>query len=294
MAIHVTLVHNSAAGYDQYSKEELVNALQKKGFETTYADVKEDNFTQKLKNPGDLVIIAGGDGTVIAAAKHLNGGKTPIGLLPLGTANNIATCLGISGKPEDIIASWDLAKKKPFSLGIVKGPEGETFFLESIGFGLFPRLIRQREWDKDGKETRKEELQDALQHQLEILKDYNAHSCTINLDGKKITGRFLLVEVMNIPLTGPNMDLPPQAHPEDSFLDVVMLQESERGNFEDYLISRINGSDIHFSLPVRSAKRIEIEWEGIHFHQDDQAKEYPSPIKLDIQLVQKGLEFLAV
>lgn len=71
----------------------------------------------------------------------------PIGLLPMGTANNIATTLGFQGKPEDIIAGWDLTHRQAFDVGVLNGPAGETLFLESAGFGLFPRLIRQREQD---------------------------------------------------------------------------------------------------------------------------------------------------
>lgn len=294
MAIHVTLLHNTGAGFGQTSKEELLSALAKKGFETTYVDIKKEAFAHKLKNPGDLVAIAGGDGTLIKLAPHLVGKNVPIGLLPLGTANNIATSLGIAGKPADIIAAWELDRKKAFSLGIVSGPDVNTFFLESVGFGLFPRLIRQRVGDKDVNSTREEELEDALQHQQEILSAYKPHYCSISLDGKQFPGKYIMVEIMNIKLAGPNLDLAPLASPDDTLLDVVLVRDDERERFAEYLTNRIKGKSNLYQLHVQRAKKIQLEWQGMHYHLDDEAFEKQAPIKIDIELRQKGLEFLAV
>lgn len=49
---------------------------------------------------GDMVIVAGGDGTVSAAAHGLAGTGVPMGILPLGTANDLARELGIPRSAE--------------------------------------------------------------------------------------------------------------------------------------------------------------------------------------------------
>jgi diacylglycerol kinase (ATP) len=294
MAIHVTLLHNTGAGFEQTSKEELLSALEKKGFETTYIDIKKEAFAPKLQNPGDLVAIAGGDGTLIKLAPHLVGKNVPIGLLPLGTANNIATSLGISGKPADIIAAWELERRKDFSLGIVSGPDVNTFFLESVGFGLFPRLIRQRVDDKDTSSSREEELEDALQQQQEILSAYKSHFCSVSLDGRQFPGKYIMVEIMNIKLAGPNMDLAPHASLDDTLLDVVLVREDERDRFAEYLTNRMKGESNLYQLHVKRAKKVKLEWQGMHYHLDDEACEKQAPIKMNIELRQKGLEFLVI
>lgn len=294
MANHVIVLHNPGAGFEQAQKEEILEALQRKGFEPIYVDINKEGFSDTSQSRGEFVVIAGGDGTLIKMAKYFIGKNIPIGLLPLGTANNIATCLGISGKPADLIATWELNRKRPFSLGVVKGANGETFFLESVGFGLFPRLIRQRMESHDQKETRKEELKDALRHQLQILREYKAHLCTIDLDGQQVSGRFILVEVMNIPYAGPNLNLATHANPEDTYLDIVLVREDEREKIAAYLKNRMKDKGKASPLPVRRAQRIKIEWHGAHYHLDDEPYELPTPIKMEIQVVQKGLEFLAV
>jgi diacylglycerol kinase (ATP) len=47
----------------------------------------------------DLVIAAGGDGTVEAVARGLQETRVPLGIIPLGTFNKVATSLGI---PSDV------------------------------------------------------------------------------------------------------------------------------------------------------------------------------------------------
>ncbi len=48
----------------------------------------------------DLVVLGGGDGTMNAAAPALVETKLPFGILPLGTANDLARSLGLPLEPE--------------------------------------------------------------------------------------------------------------------------------------------------------------------------------------------------
>lgn len=80
----------------------------------------------------DLVIIGGGDGTLNAAAAGLVFTGLPLGVLPLGTANDFARTLGIP--PDPLQAAEIIAKGKPklIDLGEVNG---HLFFnVASIGF----------------------------------------------------------------------------------------------------------------------------------------------------------------
>lgn len=292
MATRVTLLHNPSAGFEDYSTEQLLKILREKGFEPTYVPTFLDDYTDELKEPGDLVVIAGGDGTVGKIAVNLVQRGIPIGLLPMGTANNIATTLGIKGKPEAIIAGWDLSRRQSFDVGVLNGPAGETFFLESAGFGLFPRLIRQREQDDTEKKSREEELTDALEHQKEILYQYQSHTCRILADGQSIAGNYLLIEVMNIALAGPNMNLAPQADVGDGWMDLVLVQETEREQFVHFLENILRNQENQHQLTTRRVKELEVEWHSPHYHVDDQALEEKIPVRITIKIIPKGLEFL--
>lgn len=289
MATRVTLFHNPTAGLGLHSKEELLQALHKKGYQTTYVNTKSDDYAESFSDLGELVVIAGGDGTVGKIGKHLLHRNIPIGLLPLGTANNIASSLGIAGAAAEIIAGWDLLKKKPFDVGVVNGPDGENIFFESAGFGIFPRLIRQHSKDK---KSREEELEDALKHAQEIITGAEAKFCTLHVDGEQLSDNYLVVEIMNIRLAGPNMDLAPVADPGDDLLDVVLVREEEREKFKAHLASRLRGQGNAEKWQVRRAKEIQVEWNGMHYHVDDEAHEGKAPVRIGLRIIPDSLEFL--
>jgi len=59
---------------------------------------------QLLEYKPDRVIACGGDGTVQVVAKSLMNKNIPMGILPLGSANGLATALGLSEKLEDAVS----------------------------------------------------------------------------------------------------------------------------------------------------------------------------------------------
>ena len=69
-------------------------ALAKAGHQVTYQSTKERGFKKALKQPTDLVLVAGGDGTTAKVASPLVDSGIPLSVLPLGTANNLARALG--------------------------------------------------------------------------------------------------------------------------------------------------------------------------------------------------------
>lgn len=80
----------------------------------------------------DMVIVGGGDGTLNAAANGLVYTGLPLGVLPLGTANDFARTIGLPLDPlkaAEVIAG---GKQQPIDLGEVNG---HLFFnVASIGF----------------------------------------------------------------------------------------------------------------------------------------------------------------
>ena len=79
-----------------------MKAARKAGLPTTYQSIKDKDFKAALGENWDLVLVAGGDGTVAKVARCLVdrdiAHRIPIAILPVGTANNIARSLGIEGE----------------------------------------------------------------------------------------------------------------------------------------------------------------------------------------------------
>ncbi len=98
------LVLNPVAGArdPDASKERLEEEL-RRHFDLRVAlttkDCDADVCARSHRDDVDLVIAAGGDGTVSLVAGVLAGSKLPLGIIPLGTSNSIADGLGI---PKDV------------------------------------------------------------------------------------------------------------------------------------------------------------------------------------------------
>lgn len=86
----------------------------------------------------DLAIIGGGDGTLNAAAPGLFDTQLPLGVLPLGTANDFARTLGIPADPVAAAGVIVSAPPRPVDLGDVNGHP----FLNVASIGFSADLAR--------------------------------------------------------------------------------------------------------------------------------------------------------
>jgi diacylglycerol kinase family enzyme len=127
-ATYVTLVQNPQSGTGGSDRDRLVRLLGDEGFSVTYCSTKEKGWEHVLDDPGDLVLVAGGDGTVGHVAERLVGRGVPLAVLSRGTANNIAKSLGLTGSPEDTVAGLRRAVPRPLDAGTVRGRWGAPAF----------------------------------------------------------------------------------------------------------------------------------------------------------------------
>jgi diacylglycerol kinase (ATP) len=288
--MRVTLLHNPKAGHDGLSDDEVVALLEDGGYEVDYQSVKKKKWKKALDDLGDLVVVAGGDGTVAKVAIELVGRGVPLAILPVGTANNIATSLGIEGELNEVVAGWADAHRRRFDIGLVSGPWGETRFLEAVGFGLFTQSMALVETKEEVRspDDRDAELERDLRFLRMTLDATRSHLRHVSIDGEDLSGEYFLVEVMNTACIGPNLCLAPQAEPGDGRLDVVLLGEHERERFEAYLDGHIAGGTEPLHLPVRTARTVHFRWQGLPLHVDDHIYADPSmtdrPTRVEIRL----------
>lgn len=130
------LVVNPRARRGGEAMEETCDVLEEAGFELSRPEPAGDvSIGELIRNKAgevDLVIVGGGDGTLNAAAQALVDTQLPLGVLPLGTANDFARTIGLP--PDPVAAARLLAtlKPRPIDLGEVNG---HLFFnVASIGF----------------------------------------------------------------------------------------------------------------------------------------------------------------
>ena len=124
--MQVTLIHNPDAGGDNRpSGDDLLELIHKAGHSATFQSSKDASWDKALEKASDLVAVAGGDGMVGQVAKRMIGRRIPIAILPMGTANNIATSLGVKNLGiDELIFGWTSARRVKFDVGNAKGPSG--------------------------------------------------------------------------------------------------------------------------------------------------------------------------
>lgn len=107
-----------------------------------YADHLIVEFDPKLEiedlvGPRAPVVVAGGDGTIESVVRRLAASKHPIGILPLGTYNNLARALRLPVSLAAAIRVTREGRARAITLGSVNG----HLFVEACAVGLFGEAI---------------------------------------------------------------------------------------------------------------------------------------------------------
>lgn len=292
------VLHNPGAGEGDTTRRQLVRQIESAGFKCSYSSTKQFRWENIETEEIDFLILAGGDGTVRKVAEELLSRKAidrrlPLGLLPFGTANNIAKTLGVYKSPEEIIKGWHDSTLKGFDVGSIDGLEQPSFFLESFGYGLFPKLmVEMKKQKKNEIDDPKEQLHAALKLLYELVLSAPVKKCKLQVDDIDCSGEFLLVEVMNIRSIGPNLHLAPDADPGDGKFDIVLITEKQRKHLAEYVRKKIDGLEIPFDFPLLKGKQLKISWDGRHVHVDDEYHRLEEPLEIRIAMRERLLDFL--
>jgi diacylglycerol kinase family enzyme len=272
--VRVTLLHNPGAGRQTRDDlRRLVKLLEDSGHAVRAQSVTDDDWEEALDWPADLVAAAGGDGTLARVAKRMLGGTVPLAPLPSGTANNISRTLGLVERPfEELVGAWPNARRVPLDVGLAKGPWGERHFVEGLGAGLFACLLARPSPQRAHVERQPANQQVAAV--LELLREEAERSAGLDLamrlDGKDLSGRYLLAEAVNIPYVGPNLFLAPDSQPGDGSFELVLVTQAERDRLKNYLATWQENRERLAVLPSHRGKRLELQWSGFALHIDDE------------------------
>ncbi|VUD74790.1 lipid kinase [Methylobacterium symbioticum] len=126
------LMCNAKARNGSFSLDAVREILRQGGIEPVEVSGDCTDVIKAHADRVDLVILGGGDGTMNAAAAALVETKLPLGILPLGTANDLARSLGIPLDPLAAARLITTTQARPVDLGWVNGHY--YFNVASIGF----------------------------------------------------------------------------------------------------------------------------------------------------------------
>jgi diacylglycerol kinase family enzyme len=274
LAPKAILVHNASAGTREPSKEQLIALIEAAGFHVKYRNSKRPDLEAKLDRQGDLVVAAGGDGTIAKVAKILLAKPeqaAPLAILPLGTANNIALSLGITDPPETLVPRWNEVPVRKLSHGIAHAHWGEQRFIEGVGLGSLAQATTPKSKEPKGRKHRINQGRIAFRHAIKHAKPERLY---VTVDGTRIEDEVVLIEILNISQVGPRLRLAPNADPGDNLLDVAYVAAEHRDELLEWLDALIQ-DDLDEAVvgppPVATVpgSKITIAWNGMDLRIDD-------------------------
>jgi diacylglycerol kinase (ATP) len=260
--LHAKLIANPGAGNPEESPKQLELAtrlLQEHGInvDVALAKPKEEATPiakQAVKDGFDMVIGMGGDGTLEAILRGMVGRKTPMGMIPTGTQNNIAKSLGIPTEVEEacsLIASQHIRK---LDVGRVKVRNGrKLFFFELTAIGLVAALYPDANELQEGNLAKLKEVALTLVHHEPEPVVY------LTMDHEsKVKAKTLLVVVSNAPMFGANFLVAPDATVTDGLLDISIYPEFSKAEVLAYY-ARIRDEGFSNNEKVQRFRAREIE-----------------------------------
>jgi diacylglycerol kinase (ATP) len=294
--MQIILVHNTDAGDGHYDASSLLSLIRAQGHQVEYFEAT-DNWKPFAQSRVELVVAAGGDGTVEDVARHLAGSGIPIAVLPLGTANNVASALGVSETPiPELVAGWVGADRWPFDTGLATTEGRAMRFVESVGVGLLTEAFRRITRGSAGYVDRLADAQERMDAAIEVLREtlrlLEPTSVELTIDGRKIAGEYLLLEVMNFGCAGPSLCLVPDASQADGLFEIVLAEVGHRARLIDDLPlhQRRNDSLAPPRLPAYRGRHVILSSQNLQLHVDDQLLACHGPVELVVE--PRALTFL--
>lgn len=218
----------------------IVGALRASGLEpevryTTPEDHGDGLARQAAEEGVELVIAAGGDGTLHAVANGLVGTRSTLGIIATGTMNNIARSLNIS---EDIAQACDIiahGETRQVDVGRING----QIFLEVAGIGLEAALFPAAE---EIKSTGWRSTLTGMWKGLITLFRFQPSRFRASFDGRRSRSfRALQVSICNTPYYGAKLQFAPDAVMDDGLLDVLIYRNFSMLEYIRHAISISQG-----------------------------------------------------
>ena len=171
---------------------------------------------QAVRERAAAVIAVGGDGTVNDVVTGLmrepGGGDVPLGIVPAGTGNDLASFLSPPPfRPRRIVQSLRSGRSRRIDVGRVN----DRFFVNNFGWGIEAQVTR-----------RAAKLSASLgnvRYPLALicaLASYHAANAQISIDGVDQRLSLCSLSIANGPATGGGFRLCPHARPDDGILNI--------------------------------------------------------------------------
>lgn len=217
-----------------------------------------------------VIVAAGGDGTINLVAGIVLGTGAPFGVIPLGTFNYFARDLGISQDPGEAAAALATGRVRPVHVARVNG----HLFLNNASFGLYRQLLEEREGFKQ--KLGRYRMVAAIAALFTVWRFRRVYFLRMQLDGREVTLRTPMLFFGLNSLQLENLDLEVAPCAQSGMLAVIALQPTSpwhmiglalRGALQGLRGSpdlRCHcASEVEVSLPGQRRTRVAVDGESV-------------------------------
>jgi diacylglycerol kinase (ATP) len=202
--------------------------------EDVFVGATEEAARRRIREAVDagveVIVAAGGDGTAGLVAEAIVGTSTALGILPLGSAMNIARSVGI---PRDLAAAADIvATGEIATVDVGRAPDG--LFFEMVSVGINAAVLGQAHKLAEGQFH-------SIAGVIGAIVAYRPATMTIELDHDTIQTGALMIVVANTPFTGAGLTLAPTARLDDGLFDIAVYRHFSRWELIRHALSIIAG-----------------------------------------------------
>jgi diacylglycerol kinase (ATP) len=231
---------------------------------------------QALDHRPDVVVVAGGDGTVRLIASELVGTNIPLAIIPVGTFNNLALSLGL---PSDPLAACAVIENGALTRIDVGLADENNLFFEAAGVGVDAEMFPIGESIKRGRLLAIfEALRTVLVHQqtsVELKFDRPVNQAyqasfrgyvplhhrrrRFRKSKNRVRLRCSFLAVANGPFYGTNLTVCPGAKIDDGLLSIAVYRDFSKRELALHLWSISRGTyRLHPKIETFESRRLEV------------------------------------
>jgi YegS/Rv2252/BmrU family lipid kinase len=276
--IRAKLIFNSIAGRSEESPNqlsEILNEMQNQYILPEVYMVHPDSQVEAVVNSAikggiKLVVVAGGDGTIDSVVGAMIGKPATLGIIPIGTRNNLAYNLGI---PSTILGAVELlreGRRLKIDVGKIRHGRASRWFLEDATIGLLSDIYPFADSVQHGDLTQIGNLLST------VVSSTPSHLKMILDGGKRIDMNAYMVLIANMPYIGPRFQISPEVSWNDNRLNVFVFSDMSKLDLISYAMQSAGGAVEDERVKHYHVKRVDIR------------SDPPMPVLADGMLLEPG------
>lgn len=217
-----------------------------------------DQIKSAISQSGaDRVVAVGGDGTLKLVAECLQGTKTPIGIIPAGSANGMAKELGIPAVFKEAIGVAVSGKPKQIHAVRVNGEL--CIHLSDIGFNAY--IVKKFD------ELPQRGMLGYAKATWKALWSHHLMEVEFDIDHEHITSQAAMVVIANATMYGTGVQINPEGKLDDDVFEVILVKK-----YSFMEILKIKFTDLPFNpekIKLYHTKKLQIKTRHlVHFQVD--------------------------